>query len=81
MTTTTYDLAMTQRAASGGSLGRELFRVVIAVFLPPVAVFLRIGMSPHFVINLLLTLVGYLPGLIHAIWVLAQTSRHRVRIE
>lgn len=80
MTSTTYDLSMTHKASSGGSLGRELLRVVIAVFLPPLAVFLRIGFSPHFVINLLLTLVGYVPGLVHAVWVLAQTSRHRVRV-
>jgi uncharacterized membrane protein YqaE (UPF0057 family) len=53
----------------------DLLRILIAIFLPPLAVFLRVGIGSQFWINLLLTLFGYIPGLIHAIWVIAKLSR------
>lgn len=51
-----------------------LIRIVLAIFLPPVAVFLTVGIGTAFWINLILTLLGYLPGLIHAIWVIAKSD-------
>ncbi|MDP9350968.1 MAG: YqaE/Pmp3 family membrane protein [Chloroflexota bacterium] len=50
-------------------------RVVVSVLLPPVGVFLTVGFGLHFWLNILLTLLGYIPGLVHAIWIIA--SRHR----
>lgn len=35
----------------------------------PVAVFLTVGLGLHFWLNLLLTLCFFLPGVVHAIWV------------
>ncbi len=32
-------------------------------------VFLQVGLGLHFWLNILLTLLGYIPGIIHAIWV------------
>jgi len=52
--------------------GRDLIRVLLAVFLPPVAVFLEVGLGVHFWINVLLTILGYLPGMIHAIWIIVR---------
>ncbi len=38
--------------------------------LPPVGVFLQVGLTGHFWLNLLLTLFGYVPGIVHAVWVI-----------
>ena len=48
----------------------DLLRIVIAVLLPPLGVFLQVGIGKQFWINVLLTLLGYLPGLIHAIYII-----------
>ncbi len=44
-------------------------RIIIAILLPPVAVFLQVGMTMHFWLNIGLTLCGYIPGLVHGLWV------------
>ncbi|KAL1590177.1 hypothetical protein WHR41_01320 [Cladosporium halotolerans] len=44
---------------------------IIAIFLPPLAVLLRSGCGVQFFINILLTLLGWLPGVIHAWFVIA----------
>jgi hypothetical protein len=36
------------------------------VIIPPLGVFLQVGFGLHFWLNILLTLLGYIPGLIHA---------------
>ena len=43
-----------------------------AVLLPPLGVFLQVGITKHFWINILLTILGYIPGIIHAVWVIAK---------
>ena len=43
-------------------------KVILAIFLPPVAAFLQVGVSEHFWINIILTLLGVIPGVIHALW-------------
>lgn len=45
-------------------------KIILAILLPPVGVFLEVGLGTHFWINLILTLLGYLPGIIHALWVI-----------
>lgn len=45
-----------------------LLKIILAIFLPPVAAFLQVGVSTHFWINIILTLLGGLPGVIHALW-------------
>lgn len=47
-------------------------RVVASVIIPPVGVFLKVGLGGHFWLNILLTLLGYIPGLVHAIWIIAR---------
>lgn len=48
----------------------SLLRILLGILLPPAGVALTVGIGPTFVINLLLTLLGWLPGSIHAIWVI-----------
>lgn len=45
-----------------------LLKIILAIFLPPVAAFLQVGLGAHFWLNILLTLLGGLPGMIHALW-------------
>ncbi len=48
----------------------DVIRILLSLIIPPVGVFLQVGIGLHFWINILLTLLGYFPGLIHAIWVI-----------
>lgn len=49
-----------------------LLRILCAVFIPPVGVFLTVGIGLQFWINLLLTILFFFPGMIHALWVIAK---------
>jgi uncharacterized membrane protein YqaE (UPF0057 family) len=50
----------------------KLLRFVLGLVVPPLGVFLTVGVGPTLLINVLLTLLGWLPGSIHAIWVIAK---------
>lgn len=50
----------------------DLVRILFAVLLPPLGVFLQVGLSGAFWLNILLTLLGYIPGIIHAVWIIAK---------
>lgn len=50
----------------------DIIRIVVAIVLPPLGVFLQVGIGKDFWINILLTLLGYIPGLVHAIWIIAK---------
>jgi uncharacterized membrane protein YqaE (UPF0057 family) len=45
-----------------------LIKIIFAIVLPPVAAALQVGITTHFWINLMLTLCGGIPGMIHALW-------------
>jgi uncharacterized membrane protein YqaE (UPF0057 family) len=49
----------------------DFWRIVVAVLLPPLGVFLQVGIGKQFWINILLTILGYIPG----IWGYAQFPR------
>lgn len=50
----------------------NLLKIVIAILLPPLGVFLEVGFGKHFWINIILTLLGYVPGIVHAVWLIAR---------
>ena len=50
----------------------DLLRILIAILLPPLGVFLQVGIGKHFWINIVLTLLGYITGIVHAVWVIAK---------
>ena len=50
----------------------DLLRIIIAILLPPLGVFLQVGIGKQFWINILLTILGYIPGIVHAVWVIAK---------
>jgi uncharacterized membrane protein YqaE (UPF0057 family) len=49
----------------------DIIRIILSVIIPPLGVFLEVGIGAQFWLNILLTLLGYIPGLIHAIWIIA----------
>jgi len=49
----------------------DLIRVILSIIVPPVGVFFKVGFGMHFWLNIVLTILGYIPGLVHAIWILA----------
>ena len=55
----------------------DILRMILSVLIPPLGVFLQVGFGKHFWLNILLTLLGYIPGLVHAIWVIATFPRSR----
>lgn len=48
----------------------DIVRIILSIILPPVGVFLQVGFTFHFFLNIVLTILGYLPGIIHALWVI-----------
>lgn len=53
----------------------DCLRLVFSILIPPLGVFLTVGLGLHFWLNILLTLLGYIPGLIHAVWIIAKHSK------
>jgi uncharacterized membrane protein YqaE (UPF0057 family) len=59
-----------QRVARSSVTGSDIFKILFAILLPPLGVFLEVGLKGHFWLNILLTLLGYIPGIIHALYVI-----------
>ena len=50
----------------------KFIRYAFGILLPPVGVFLTYGFSFALLINILLCLLGWVPGIIHAVWAIAK---------
>ncbi|WP_371415955.1 YqaE/Pmp3 family membrane protein [Pontibacter sp. SGAir0037] len=59
------------RQSRGG--GANIVEIILAVILPPLAVFLHDGIGTSFWINIILTLLFWIPGIIHALLVVTDT--------
>lgn len=46
-----------------------IIRLIASILIPPLGVFLKRGLGWSFVLSIVLTILGYIPGLIYAIWV------------
>jgi uncharacterized membrane protein YqaE (UPF0057 family) len=53
----------------------DIIRLILSILLPPLGVFLQVGIGPQFWINIVLTLLGYIPGIVHAVWIIATRGR------
>lgn len=53
----------------------NILNLIFAIFLPPVGAFLQVAATKHFFINIVLTLLGILPGVIHAVWLVATNQK------
>ncbi len=50
----------------------KLVLIILAILLPPVAVFIKCGVGKDLVINIILSLLFFIPGVLHAIWVVTK---------
>lgn len=50
----------------------KLVRIILGILLPPLGVYMTTGFGSPFLINILLTILGWLPGSIHAVWVIVK---------
>ncbi|MBR9864812.1 YqaE/Pmp3 family membrane protein [Neptunicoccus cionae] len=50
----------------------DIIKIIVAILLPPLGVFLEVGLGKHFWLNILLTLLGYIPGIVHAVYIIAR---------
>jgi uncharacterized membrane protein YqaE (UPF0057 family) len=50
----------------------DIIRIIFSILLPPLGVFLQVGFGGAFWLNILLTLLGYVPGVIHAVYIIAK---------
>lgn len=50
----------------------DIIRILLSVLLPPLGVFLQVGLRGAFWLNILLTLLGYIPGVVHAVYIIAK---------
>ncbi|WVW86085.1 hypothetical protein I302_108124 [Kwoniella bestiolae CBS 10118] len=57
------------------SSGGDVLLYFLAIFLPPVPVFIKSGCGADTLINILLWILGWIPGVIHAWWVISRHER------
>lgn len=50
----------------------KLVHIIIAILLPPVAVFIKSDVGKDLVINIILSLLFFVPGVLHAIWLITK---------
>ncbi|KAF9453227.1 UPF0057-domain-containing protein [Macrolepiota fuliginosa MF-IS2] len=48
----------------------DICKIILAVIFPPLGVFLERGCAADLLINILLTILGYIPGIIHALYII-----------
>jgi uncharacterized membrane protein YqaE (UPF0057 family) len=53
--------------------GVSIIKIILAILLPPLAVFLHVGLGTQFWISLILTLLFWIPGVIYALLVVTDT--------
>ncbi|MBW1828970.1 MAG: YqaE/Pmp3 family membrane protein [Deltaproteobacteria bacterium] len=53
-------------------MDNKILLIVLAILLPPLAVFFKKGLGKDLIINIILCLIFYIPGIIHALWVVTQ---------
>jgi uncharacterized membrane protein YqaE (UPF0057 family) len=49
-----------------------LLLIIVSIILPPLAVLIDKGFGKDFIINIVLTLLFFIPGLVHALWLVTK---------
>ena len=50
----------------------KILLIILAILLPPISVFLKKGAGMSLLINIVLWILGVIPGVIHALWVVTR---------
>ncbi|MCK5311393.1 MAG: YqaE/Pmp3 family membrane protein [Desulfobacteraceae bacterium] len=53
-------------------MNNKLVLIILSIFLPPIAVFLKKGIGKDIIINIILCFLFYLPAIIHALWLVTK---------
>lgn len=61
-----------KKSAGKSKKVNKVLLFILAVILPPLAVYLIKGAKRDFVINIVLCLFFWIPGIVHALWVLTK---------
>lgn len=59
----------------------DFFRILVAVLVPPLGVFMQERLGKRFWINVVLTLFGYIPGILHAVYVILKYEPRDSRMQ
>lgn len=62
-----FDLASTSRAITLHCMNKIVL-IILAILLPPLAVYLKTHSGKDTIINLILCFLFWIPGVIHALW-------------
>ncbi len=61
-----------KKAARKSKKVNQVLLFILAIILPPLAVYLLKGAKRDFVINIVLCLFIWIPGIVHALWVVTK---------
>ena len=53
-------------------MDNKVVLIILAILLPPVAVFLKNGAGKDLLINIVLCFLMFLPGVVHALWLVTK---------
>lgn len=53
-------------------MDNKIVQIIVAIILPPLAVFMKSGAGKDLAINVLLCLFIYFPGIVHAVWLVTR---------
>lgn len=53
-------------------MDNKIVAILLAIFLPPIAVFLKKGAGTDLIINIVLCVLFYIPGSVHAVWLVTR---------
>ncbi|KAJ7853733.1 hypothetical protein B0H13DRAFT_2082363 [Mycena leptocephala] len=59
--------------------GSDVLLIIVAILFPPAAAAFITGCSCDLLINILLTILGYIPGHIHAFWLIYRRMKAEER--
>jgi uncharacterized membrane protein YqaE (UPF0057 family) len=54
----------------GETTRMDILRLLFSLLLPPLGVFLQVGIGLQFWLNIVLTICGYIPGVVHAAYII-----------
>jgi len=52
-----------------------IFKILLSILLPPLGVFLQEGLNSNFWISVVLTILGYIPGIVFALYILLSGNK------
>lgn len=55
-------------------MDNKVVLIIVALLLPPAAVFMKKGADKDFIINLLACCLVWFPGIVHAVWLVTRDN-------